>query len=225
MEAENIKTQEEVTALRARLAALQAARNGTAPNEPASGPVVSSPVPQGDLKVDSVYHGRLKQELRANREQLLIAESELKEHIGVDLSSLWTKRLLLLDRLTDLSYLQAETSALESVKASLEKEREDIKSQTESIEREVEARKSYMPPTTTSEELPSGADGREDRNLMDIGGWVDAAVRDWQEVSRGAISAESELTPLQSGDIETQHDMVVHANDEIQGDGMDVDAH
>lgn len=183
MELDNIKTEQEVVALRARLAELQASRNGATSDTPAPTIVATTTSEHAGLTIDAAYHGRLKQELRTSREELLLAEMELSRLAGQSLTQGWGKRNQLLDRLADLSYLQAESSALESVLASIKKERDDIKVQTENISREVDSRKTYVPPQIAiSEDLPSTMDG----NAEDISGWVDAAVRDWHEVSRSS---------------------------------------
>lgn len=195
-------TREENERLRQRIAALSAARNGGAQVDTANAQETSPAVspPQETPGIDFTYLGKLQAEISSAKTQLLDKQLELNrikagDAAPVPYAEIEVLRHVLLSHHGKLATLQAEATSLQAVIEHVQRERTELAGQRELLAKEVEARKGASGVTgleagvETAEEavgvVDEGADARAggaDRTLMDITGWVDAAVKSWEQV-------------------------------------------
>ena len=188
--------QEENITLRARLSRLLAAQTTPGPRDLATSinpqtPTTSAGTGTG-TGVDYVYLSRLQSELSSAKSTLLELELELAGLRGAENSNdVDVARHLLLSHHTTLSSLQAEANSLETVIGHLRNERDELAKQTEVVGRELEARKALRGAGEGAEEEQAANAVGVERALLDIRGWVDLAVKNWEQVCQG----ETEVIP------------------------------
>lgn len=194
-------TREENERLRQRIAAISAARNGGAQVDTANAQATSpalSPL-QETPGIDFTYLGKLQAEISSAKTQLLDKQLELSrlkagDTAPVPYAEVEVLRHVLLSHHGKLATLQAEAASLQAVIEHVQRERTELAGQRELVAKEVEARKGAGGATGVEagvemEEavgiVDEGVDARAggaDRTLMDITGWVDAAVKSWEQV-------------------------------------------
>jgi hypothetical protein len=196
-------TTEENERLRQRIAELSAARNGGAQVDTSNAretlPTVSPP--QETPGIDFTYLGKLQAEISSAKTQLLDKQLELNrlkagDTAPVPYAEIEVLRHVLLSHHGKLATLQAEASSLQAVIEHVQRERTELAGQRELVAKELEARKGAGVEATGLEAgvetgesgagvVDDGGDARAggaDRTLMDITGWVDAAVKSWEQV-------------------------------------------
>ena len=193
--------EEENIRLRARLAALSGHSGGSEPTPdtavPKSVETASAPI-EDPLAIDHGYLKRLQAELEAARETLLNKQIEVARLLGAEFSDeVEAMRSSIFSQHGNLVTLQAETSSLDRMMGHLMKEREDINKQADLIRADIDERKNGTKGQVNGKahdanpQDSSAADGgdkqagssRVEQALMEIRGWVDAAVREWGQVS------------------------------------------
>lgn len=175
---------------------------------PAASLPLANPNPNGshpggaDLNIDYTYLAKMQEDLKAAKTILLGKELELdrlkRERAGesvddIDMATTVSAlpddplRQRLLSHTTSLTSLQAEQNALNSLMEHLRTERDGIVKQREVLGREIEARKAIRalePETAGTDGMEAfEGDGIDQDGLGDVRGWMDQAIRTWDDVS------------------------------------------
>jgi hypothetical protein len=145
--------------------------------------------------IDYTYLGKIQSEITASKTLLLKRQLELARlkagsgEQSAPSADLDVERHLLLSSHAQLAFLQAESDALAVVTDHIRKERSDLARQREMVVKELAARRGHREVTDApngegqGDDLEPGRSSGADKTLMEIRGWVDAAVKSWEQVS------------------------------------------
>lgn len=168
------------------------------PSEPRHQDIQINP----SFTIDYTYLGKLQEDLKAAKSTLLQKELELARlKSGSNDGHPITPgeatqndalRQQLLAHSTSLVSLQSESSALSSLVNHLKSERDGLSKQREVLGKEIEARKAIQSVEGGGDPLSMDQNGQEspagnglgvERALLDMRGWMDQAIKAWDEVS------------------------------------------
>lgn len=182
--------------LRKGLATLLASRPDAAASssltDPTIDPILSTPAPQNGTGIDYAYLSRLQTELASSKSTLLDKELELARLKGVDVNGddLDDLRHLILSHHAKLTTLDAEAKSLESTVNHLRSERDELAKQGAVIRRELDMRRALSGIEGPEAEVGVNQAPGEDAALLDVSGWMEAAAKNWDQVSRSQVGID-----------------------------------
>ncbi len=182
--------------LRKGLATLLASRPDAAASssltDPTIDPILSTPAPQNGTGIDYAYLSRLQTELASSKSTLLDKELELARLKGVEVNGddLDDLRHLILSHHAKLTTLDAEAKSLESTVNHLRSERDELAKQGAVIRRELDMRRVLSGIEGPEAEVGVNQAPGEDAALLDVSGWMEAAAKNWDQVSRSQVGID-----------------------------------
>jgi len=182
--------------LRKGLATLLASRPDAAASssltDPTIDPILSTPAPQNGTGIDYAYLSRLQTELAFSKSTLLDKELELARLKGVEVNGddLDDLRHLILSHHAKLTTLDAEAKSLESTVNHLRSERDELAKQGAVIRRELDMRRALSGIEGPEAEVGVNQAPGEDAALLDVSGWMEAAAKNWDQVSRSQVGID-----------------------------------
>ena len=182
--------------LRKGLATLLASRPDAAASssltDPTIDPILSTPAPQNGTGIDYAYLSRLQTELASPKSTLLDKELELARLKGVEVNGddLDDLRHLILSHHAKLTTLDAEAKSLESTVNHLRSERDELAKQGAVIRRELDMRRALSGIEGPEAEVGVNQAPGEDAALLDVSGWMEAAAKNWDQVSRSQVGID-----------------------------------
>lgn len=182
--------------LRKGLATLLASRPDAAASssltDPTIDPILSTPAPQNGTGIDYAYLSRLQTELASSKSTLLDKELELARLKGVEVNGddLDDLRHLILSHHAKLTTLDAEAKSLESTVNHLRSERDELAKQGAVIRRELDMRRALSGIEGPEAEVGVNQAPGEDAALLDVSGWMEAAAKNWDQVSRSQVGID-----------------------------------
>lgn len=182
--------------LRQGLATLLASRPDAAASssltDPTIDPILSTPAPQNGTGIDYAYLSRLQTELASSKSTLLDKELELARLKGVEVNGddLDDLRHLILSHHAKLTTLDAEAKSLESTVNHLRSERDELAKQGAVIRRELDMRRALSGIEGPEAEVGVNQAPGEDAALLDVSGWMEAAAKNWDQVSRSQVGID-----------------------------------
>lgn len=182
--------------LRKGLATLLASRPDAAASssltDPTIDPILSTSAPQNGTGIDYAYLSRLQTELASSKSTLLDKELELARLKGVEVNGddLDDLRHLILSHHAKLTTLDAEAKSLESTVNHLRSERDELAKQGAVIRRELDMRRALSGIEGPEAEVGVNQAPGEDAALLDVSGWMEAAAKNWDQVSRSQVGID-----------------------------------